>query len=86
MPILTRDIMLITMLGLIVSSIIFMSFLPNRPKEKGLLAHAGMVVQWILVPFTIVFFGAIPGLDAQTRLMFGRYLGFWVTPKHRSNQ
>ncbi|OGZ07018.1 MAG: hypothetical protein A3D65_06645 [Candidatus Lloydbacteria bacterium RIFCSPHIGHO2_02_FULL_50_13] len=86
LPILTRDIMLITMLGLIVSSIIFMSFLPNRPKEKGLLAHAGMVVQWILVPFTIVFFGAIPGLDAQTRLMFGRYLGFWVTPKHRSNQ
>jgi hypothetical protein len=42
-----------------------------------------LVLQWVLVPFTIVIFGAIPGLDAQTRLMFGRYMGFWSTPKHR---
>lgn len=83
LPILTRNIMVVTMLGLVISSIIFMSFLPERPKEKGKFAHLGMVLQWVLVPFTIVLFGAIPGLDAQTRLMFGRYLGFWVTPKHR---
>src|SRR3989344_4739229 len=68
LPILTRNIMVITMLGLVISSIIFMSFLPERPKDKGLLAHLGMFLQWILVPFTIVIFGAVPGLDAQTRL------------------
>lgn len=83
LPILTRNVMVVTMLGLVISSIIFMSFLPERPKDKGKFAHLGMILQWILVPFTIVVFGAIPGLDAQTRLMFGRYLGFWVTPKHR---
>lgn len=84
LPILTRNIMVITMLGLIVSSIIFMSFLPERPKEKSRFASVTMFLQWIFVPFTIVIFGAIPGLDAQTRLMFGKYLGFWVTPKHRT--
>ena len=83
LPILTRNIMIVAMLGLILSSIIFMTFLPKRPKEKGRFANFGMILQWIFVPFTIVMFGAIPGLDAQTRLMFGKYMGFWVTPKHR---
>lgn len=83
LPILTRNIMILAMLGLIMSSIIFMTFLPVRPKNKGRFASFSMILQWVLVPFTIVVFGAIPGLDAQTRLMFGRYMGFWVTPKHR---
>lgn len=83
LPILTRNIMIVAMLGLILTAIIFMTFLPERPKEKGGFASLSMVLQWVLVPFTIVIFGAIPGLDAQTRLMFGRYMGFWVTPKHR---
>jgi hypothetical protein len=83
LPILTRNIMVVAMLGLIMSAIIFMTFLPERPLNKGRFASFAMVLQWVLVPFTIVFFGAIPGLDAQTRLMLGKYMGFWVTPKHR---
>ena len=42
-----------------------------------------MLLQWVVLPFSIVIFGAIPGLDAQTRLMFKKYLGFFVTPKSR---
>lgn len=83
LPLVTRNLMVVAMIGLILTAVIFVSFLPPRPREKGRFSKVYMSLQWVLVPITIVIFGAIPGLDAQTRLMFGKYLGFWVTPKHR---
>ncbi|MEK7567525.1 MAG: glycosyltransferase family 2 protein [Patescibacteria group bacterium] len=83
LPILTRNIMIVAMVGLIMSSIIFISFLPEPPKDKNKPSKLALILQWILVPLTILIFGAFPGLDAQTRLMSGKYMGFWVTPKHR---
>lgn len=83
LPRVTRTLMTIAMLGLVGSAIISLSLLPKRPKGHRVHKFFYMVIQWILIPVTILVFGAIPGLDAQTRLMFGRYMGFWVTPKHR---
>jgi len=81
LPIVTRNLMILAMAGLVVSAMVFLSFLPQvtvrtRKRDKAL-----MLLQWIFIPVTIIIFGAIPGLDAQTRLFFGRYMGFWVTPK-----
>ena len=83
LPTITRTIMTFAMVGLVASAIISMQLLPPRPPHYGRLRTASMVLQWILVPFTIIAFGAIPALDAQTRLMLGKYMGFWITPKHR---
>jgi hypothetical protein len=43
-------------------------------------------LQWLLLPLTLIIFGSFPALDAQTRLMFGRYLEFWSTEKFRKNE
>ena len=71
------------MFGLVISPIIS-SPLPPRPADKSRLRYVVLALQWVLVPVTMIIFSAIPGLDAQTRLMLGRYMGFWVTPKNRA--
>ncbi len=83
LPIVVRDLLILAMFGLVVSSILSLSLIPERPKGKSRFMYVVMALQWILVPITMVVFSAIPGLDAQTRLMLGKYMGFWVTPKHR---
>jgi cellulose synthase/poly-beta-1,6-N-acetylglucosamine synthase-like glycosyltransferase len=84
LPIVVRNLLIIAMFGLVISSIISLTLIPKRPDSKGRYRYIVMALQWILVPITMVVFSSIPGLDAQTRLMLGRYMGFWVTPKHRS--
>lgn len=84
LPQIAKGFLTIAMFGLVVSAAISMHLIPKRPPEYGRIRHAALALQWILVPLTMVFFSAIPGLDAQMRLMAGRYLGFWVTPKHRA--
>lgn len=83
LPIVVRNLLVIAMFGLVISSIISLTLIPPRPKNKSRLRYIVMAVQWLLVPITMIAFSALPGLDAQTRLMLGKYMGFWVTPKHR---
>ncbi len=83
LPVITRYLMNVCMFGLVVSAVIAMNLAPQAPIGFGKKQKLFMVLQWILVPVTIIVFSALPGLEAQTRLMFGKYMGFWVTPKHR---
>ena len=81
LPLMVRNLLIVAMGGLVVSSVISLSLTPPRPDHHSRFRYVVMAVQWIMVPMTMIVFSAIPGLDAQTRLMFGRYMGFWVTPK-----
>jgi hypothetical protein len=81
LPIMVRNLLIIAMGGLVVSAVISLSLTPPRPEKQPRFRYVVMVLQWIMVPITMIVFSAIPGLDAQTRLMFGKYMGFWVTPK-----
>jgi O-antigen/teichoic acid export membrane protein len=79
--------MTISMLGMFVSAILSTMLLPPLPKDMRwhikLRKRIFVFVQWIFLPITLVLFGSLPALDAQIRLMLGRYMGFWVTEKVR---
>ena len=85
LPVITRTLMTLAMAGLVLSAVIATLLLPRRPQGFNLWRHAVMIAQWLILPLTIVIFGAIPALEAQTRLALGGKwrLGFWVTPKER---
>lgn len=70
-------------LGLINCIILSMLLLPKKKVKYGFFKRIGHIFEWILVPPISIFFGAIPALDAQTRLMLGKYMEFWVTVKKR---
>jgi len=83
LPHITKTIMLLAMVGLISSAIISLVMLPPRPPNFGRFRFVWMILQWLLFPINFILFGSIPALDAQTRLLFGKYMGFWITPKSR---
>ncbi|NCB20435.1 MAG: glycosyltransferase family 2 protein [Clostridia bacterium] len=83
LPAITQMLMSIAMVGLLLSAIVSTLLLPKRPKNYSFLKSIQMLLEWIFIPVTIIIFGAIPCLDAQWRLMRGKYMGFWVTPKSR---
>lgn len=71
------------MIGLFASAVVSTVLLPPKPYKVVYLRYAEMILQWILFPICMVAFGAIPAIESQTRLMIGKYLGFWVTEKAR---
>jgi len=89
LPILTGRIMTISMFGMCISAILSTVLLPPLPKNmswiKKIKKRSFIILQWILLPITLILFGSLPAIDAQIRLMIGKYMGFWVTEKVRKN-
>jgi hypothetical protein len=69
--------------GLFTTIIVHEKTAPPRPKNWGILTKLLSYIQWALVPIILVSIATIPAIDAQTSLMFGRYLEFRVTRKAR---
>jgi hypothetical protein len=55
--------------------------LPPRPERYRRARGIWMVLQWGLLPVTSIIFSSFAAINAQTRLMLGRYLEFYVTEK-----
>jgi hypothetical protein len=87
LPILTSQIMTVSMAGMFVSAILSTMLLPPVPKSMRWytkwIKRSTVFIQWIFLPITLILFGAFPALDAQIRLALGQYMGFWVTEKIR---
>ncbi len=81
LPIIVSRILTITMMGLLITIFISLLSLPPKPPRYHRARFITMVLQWALVPVVAILFGAFAAIDAQTRLMFGRYLDWRVTEK-----
>ncbi len=81
LPRFTSVIMTMAMAGMMISAIISMLLLPPRPKNYGRWRHFSMFLQWLLLPVTLIVFGAFPALESQTRMIINKPLGFWITEK-----
>lgn len=76
-------LMSLSMLGLLLSMILSLRLLPRPPVAHRHRAWFFMILQWILLPVSLILFSAVPAIDSTTRLMLGRYLGFNVSQKKR---
>lgn len=86
LPLLTRTLMNIALFGLVISVSLSFLLMPKRPPKYSKWKYIYMVLQWVLVPVSAPFLGAMPAIDSQTRLLLGKYFGeFWVTEKIRKN-
>lgn len=76
-------LMTFSMFGLVISMFLSLLLLPPPPFKAGVLRRFTMVLQWILAPLIAIPLGAFPMIDAQTRMMLGKYMEFQVTEKVR---
>ncbi len=83
LPRITSQIMTMAMIGMIISAAISWLLLPPKPAKYGQWRSMSMILQWVLLPVTLIFFGSIPAIESQTRMMIKKPLGFWVTDKVR---
>jgi hypothetical protein len=82
-PHILEDLMFLAMFGLLLSALLSLPLLPKKPDSHPTHKYAIMLLQWILLPISMIFVGSVPAIDAVTHLMFGRYLGFNISQKKR---
>ena len=54
---------------------------PKREQKIGLVRRLASPLEFVLMPVVTFIFSALPGIDAHTRLMLGKYLEYRVTEK-----
>lgn len=83
LPVVSSWILTMAFLTLFLTVYSHEKIVPPRPTNWGVGKKIMSFLQWFLVPLIILTYGTIPAIDAQTRLMLGRYMSFRVTNKAR---
>jgi hypothetical protein len=81
LPLYASAMLSMAIVSLAVLIVVEHRIVPSRPAEWGWLQRVLSYVQWIGLPFVGIIFSMVPALDAQTRLLTGRYLEYKVTEK-----
>jgi hypothetical protein len=82
LPQISSRIQTLAMVGILITLFLSFKILPKKPARYKKSRSVFMVLQWVLLPLTTIFYSSFAALNSQTRLMFGWYLGkFDVTEK-----
>ena len=74
---------ILTLSLLALAAIIFVDWQqkPKAPAGTSFFKKLFSPFEFVLLPIVGFFFAALPGLDAHTRLLLGRYMEYRVTEK-----
>ena len=81
LPQVSSTILTIALLSLVLVWIVHVRQRPKHPEGISLLKRMMQPFELLLLPILGFFFSALPGLDAHTRLMLGKYIEYRVTEK-----
>lgn len=82
-PLVLEQLMFWSMIGLLVSAGLSFTLLPKPTQNVTWKSYVSLAFHWLLLPITLIVLGSFPAIDAQTRMMTGKYLGFNVTKKRK---
>lgn len=80
-PKLSSLILTISLAFLVVTIVVDNFYKPPRPSNFSIWRVLLTPFEFILMPVAGFFFSALPGIDAHTRLMLGKYIEYKVTEK-----
>jgi len=80
-PKLSSFVLTVALVFLVIMIIFDNIYKPKRPKDFPLWRALLIPFEFILMPIAGFFFNALPGIDAHTRLMLGKYIEYRVTEK-----
>ena len=81
LPQISSSILTFSLLSMLIIFLVDARNRPPRPKDVSVLKVIFQPFEFLLLPVVGFFFSALPGIDAHTRLMLGRYIEYKVTEK-----
>lgn len=81
LPQVTSTLLTLSLISMIVIFVIDALNRPPRPNARNPLSYILQPLEFFLLPVVGFFFSALPGIDAHTRLMLGKYIEYKVTEK-----
>ena len=81
LPQVTSTLLTLSLVSMLVIFVIDARSRPPRPHHHRFWSYLFQPLEFLLLPIVGFFFSALPGLDAHTRLMLGKYIEYRVTEK-----
>ncbi|MBP7768567.1 glycosyltransferase family 2 protein [Candidatus Woesebacteria bacterium] len=81
LPQVTSLLLTLSLVSMVVIFILDAINRPPRPNKLNLFSYIFQPLEFLLLPVIGFFFSALPGIDAHTRLMLGKYIEYKVTEK-----